>query len=209
MIRSGSQTTLATIAVSAGRSLLGRCAATTAGEARAVPRLSSPLADCVPQVLRRGHVRRLRSRAPASARSRQRAVLQRMLLVLRFSRYGQRAHAHAAACCCSRICYCCVCCTVSLSPFCNPPHVCLHSMSDGSAVDMVCPVTASGWQRTLLLLDINICLRSALLLVRFIGEEAAQRCCCCCLSTILSQGISHQAHTISQNCPTVTSHITT
>ena len=148
VIQIGSQTILATIALSAGRNFVGRYAATTAGEARAVQRLSSPLADCVPQVLRRGHVRRLRSRAPARARLRQRAVLRRMPLVLRFSRYGQLYHAHAAACCCSRLCYCFGCCTVSLSPFCNPPHVCLHSMSDGSAVDMVCPVTASGRQRT-------------------------------------------------------------
>ena len=148
VIRSGGQTILATIALSAGRNFVGRYAATTAGEARAAPRLSSPLADCVPQVLRRGHVRRLRSRAPARARLRQRAVLRRMPLVVRFWKYGKRAHARAAACCCSCICYCCVCCTVSLSPFCNPPHVCLHSMSDGSAVDMVCPVTASGRQRT-------------------------------------------------------------
>ena len=97
VIQSGSQTILATIAVSAGRNFVGRYAATTAGEAGAALRLSSPVADCVPQVLRRGHVRRLRSRAPSSARSRQRALLQHMPLVLRFSRYGQRAHTHAAA----------------------------------------------------------------------------------------------------------------
>ena len=103
VIQIGSQTILATIALSAGRNFVGRCAATTAGEARAAPRLSSPLADCVPQVLRRGHVRRLRSRAPARARLRQRAVLRRMPLVLRFSRYGQLYHAHAAACAADRV----------------------------------------------------------------------------------------------------------
>ena len=103
VIQSGSQTTLATIAVSAGRSFVGIYAATTAGEAGAALRLSSPLADCVPQVLRRGHVRRLRSRAPASARLRQRAVLRRMPIVLKLSRYGQRIHAHAAACAAARV----------------------------------------------------------------------------------------------------------
>jgi hypothetical protein len=102
-IQSGSQTILATIAPYAGRSLLGCHAATTAGAAVAAPRLSSPVTDCVPQVLWRGHVRRLRSRASARARSRQRAVLRHMPLVLRFSRYGQRDHTHAAACAAARV----------------------------------------------------------------------------------------------------------
>lgn len=93
VVQSGSQTILATIVVSAGRNFVGRYAATTAGEVGAALRLSSPLADCEPQVLRRGHVRRLRSRAPASARLRQRAVLRRMPLVLKFSRYGLRVQA--------------------------------------------------------------------------------------------------------------------
>ncbi len=93
VVQSGSQTILATIVVSAGRNFVGRYVATTAGEARAALRLSSLLADCEPQVLRRGHVRRLRSRAPASAWLRQRAVLRRMPLVLKFSRYGLRVQA--------------------------------------------------------------------------------------------------------------------
>ena len=64
VIQSGSQTIVATIAVSAGRNFVGHYAATTAGEARAALRLSSPLADCLSQVLWRGHVRRCAPERP-------------------------------------------------------------------------------------------------------------------------------------------------
>ena len=68
-----------------------------------VPRCSSPAADCVHQVLRHDLLRRLQSRAAARARSRQRALLRQLPLVLRFSRYWQRARTHAVACAAARV----------------------------------------------------------------------------------------------------------